>query len=170
MNYLALYAGLAVDYTIWGRKRQALSRDDWHRLMMPQLLLGAPILLVWNPWHTTSFSFPHESWILAKSTLLYRNFRDYVTLNELDLEVHLVKEGEVLSRQSRSHQKFIHGIKVLMAKNYVDNLSEETRKGMNEKVAQGGYPHRAPAGYRNDKATRTVVVDPDKAAFVRRMF
>lgn len=27
-----------------------------------------------------------------------------------------------------------NGIKVLMAKNYIDNLSEETRKGMNEKA------------------------------------
>ena len=31
-------------------------------------------------------------------------------------------------------EKFMHGIKVLMAKNYVDNLSEETRKGMLEKA------------------------------------
>ncbi len=31
----------------------------------------------------------------------------------------------------------MHGIKVLMAKNYIDNLSEETRKGMTEKAAQG---------------------------------
>ena len=29
------------------------------------------------------------------------------------------------------------GIKALMAKNYVDNLSEETRKGMLEKAEQG---------------------------------
>lgn len=28
----------------------------------------------------------------------------------------------------------MHGIRVLMAKNYIDNLSEETRKGMNEKA------------------------------------
>src|SRR5262249_33088168 len=85
--------------------------------------------------------------LVEKPDRLYRNFRDYVTLDELDVEIHLVKEGEVLSRDSRSHQKFIHGIKVLMAKNYIDNLSEETRKGMNEKAAQGGYPHRAPVGY-----------------------
>jgi hypothetical protein len=31
----------------------------------------------------------------------------------------------------------MHGIKVLMAKNYVDNLSEETRKGMLENRASG---------------------------------
>ena len=36
-----------------------------------------------------------------------------------------------------------------MAKNYVDNLSEETRKGMVEKAEQGVYPSFAPYGYTN---------------------
>ena len=58
-------------------------------------------------------------------------------LDELDVEIHLVKEGAVLSRDSRSSEKFMHGIKVLMAKNYIDNLSEEARKGMQEKAEQG---------------------------------
>ncbi len=108
--------------------------------------------------------------LVEKTDRLYRNFRDYVTIDELDLEIHLVKEGEVLSKDSRSHQKLIHGIKLLMAKNYCDNLSEETRKGMTEKVAQGGYPHFAPVGYRNDKATRGIVTHPQEAAFIRRLF
>jgi hypothetical protein len=47
------------------------------------------------------------------------------------------KEGVVLSRESRSSEKFMHGIKVLMAKNYIDNLSEEARKGMQEQAEQG---------------------------------
>ena len=33
----------------------------------------------------------------------------------------------------------MHGIKVLMAKNFIDNLREETRKGMIEKAEQGMY-------------------------------
>jgi hypothetical protein len=33
----------------------------------------------------------------------------------------------------------------LMAKNYIDNLSEETRKGMNEKAVEGFFPSRAPS-------------------------
>jgi hypothetical protein len=33
-------------------------------------------------------------------------------------------------KESRFSEKFIHGIKVLMAKSYIDNLSEERRKGM----------------------------------------
>jgi DNA invertase Pin-like site-specific DNA recombinase len=87
---------------------------------------------------------------VEKTDRLYRNFRDYVTLEELDAEIHLVKENEIISKESRSHAKFIHGIKVLMAKNYIDNLSEEVKKGMREKAEQGDYPSRAPLGYRND--------------------
>jgi hypothetical protein len=33
----------------------------------------------------------------------------------------------------------MHGIKVLTAKNYVDNLSEEARKGQREKAEQGNF-------------------------------
>ena len=47
----------------------------------------------------------------------------------------------------------MHGIKVLMAKNYIDNLSEETRKGMTEKAEQGLWPSNAPLGYRNVTGT-----------------
>jgi len=75
--------------------------------------------------------------------------KDYVTMDELDLEIYFVKESVVLSRDSRSSDKFMHGIKVLMAKNYIDNLSEETKKGMLEKAEQAIYPSFAPLGYRN---------------------
>ena len=63
--------------------------------------------------------------LVEKTDRLYRNFKDYVTLEDYDLEVHLVKEGSIISKNSKSHDKFIQGIKVLMAKNYIDNLSEE---------------------------------------------
>src|SRR3981189_2366134 len=59
------------------------------------------------------------------------------------------QEGVVLSRESRSSEKFMHGIKVLMAKNYIDNLSEEARKGMTEKAEQGIWPTKPPLGSRN---------------------
>jgi hypothetical protein len=69
-----------------------------------------------------------------------------------DAEMHFPKEGVVLSRESRSSEKFMHGIKVLMAKNYIDNLSEEARKGMQEKAEQGIWPTKTPLGYRNGLA------------------
>jgi site-specific DNA recombinase len=63
--------------------------------------------------------------LVEKTDRLYRNLKDYITLDELNVEIHMVKENEILSRSSRSAQKFMHGIRVLMAKNYIDNLSEE---------------------------------------------
>jgi len=87
--------------------------------------------------------------LVEKTDRLYRNLKDWVTLDELEVEIHFVKEGVILSRDSRSSEKFMHGIKVLMAKNYIDNLSEEARKGMQEKAEQGIWPTVAPLGYRN---------------------
>ena len=75
--------------------------------------------------------------LVEKTDRLYRNFKDYVTLEDYDLEVHLVKEGSIISKNSKSHDKFIHGIKVFMAKNYIDNLSEEISKGLKEAVEEG---------------------------------
>ena len=111
--------------------------------------------------------------LVEKTDRLYRNLKDWVTLDELDVEVHLVKEGAVLSRESRSSEKFMHGIKVLMAKNYIDNLSEEARKGMAEKAEQGFWPSYAPLGYRNvtgANGKKLIEADPDLAPIIVRLF
>ena len=100
--------------------------------------------------------------LVEKTDRLYRNLKDWVTVDELDLEMHFPKEGAVLSRESRSSEKFMHGIKVLMAKNYIDNLSEEARKGMQEKAEQGIWPTIAPLGYRNVAgADGKKIIEPD---------
>ena len=110
--------------------------------------------------------------LVEKTDRLYRNLRDYVTLDDLDLEIHFAKEGFILSDDSRSTEKFMHGIKVLMAKNYVDNLSEEASKGMREKAEQGTYPSAAPVGYLNVSVgeKRGLAEDAENAPIVRRMF
>ena len=108
--------------------------------------------------------------LVEKTDRLYRNFRDYVTLEELDIEIHFVKEHQVLSKDSRSQVKFIHGINLLMARNYVENLREEVIKGMREKAEQHIYPGRAPFGYINNRETRNIEPHPDNAAIVRFAF
>lgn len=110
--------------------------------------------------------------LVEKTDRLYRNFKDFVVLEDYDFEVHLAKEGSVISKNSRSHDKFIHGIKVLMAKNYIDNLSEEIRKGLDEKISQGYYPCKAPVGYKNVRINgrASIVIDEEKAPFVKRLF
>ena len=108
--------------------------------------------------------------LVEKTDRLYRNFKDYALLEELDVELHLVKENEIISKSSRSHAKFIHGIKVLMAKNFIDNLSEEVKKGLREKVERGDWPHQAPLGYINNKSTRLVNIDVNKGQLIKRLF
>ena len=115
---------------------------------------------------------PCKTLLVEKTDRLYRNLKDWVTLDDLDLEIHFVKENVILSQESRSSEKFMHGIKVLMAKNYIDNLSEETKKGMIEKAEQGIYPSFAPLGYINVECDgkRFVQPDPVVSLQVRQLF
>jgi site-specific DNA recombinase len=111
--------------------------------------------------------------LVEKTDRLYRNLKDWVTVDELDVEIHFPKEGVVLSRESRSSEKFMHGIKVLMAKNYIDNLSEEARKGMQEKAEQGIWPTVAPLGYRNltgPDGKKIIEPDPETGPLIARLF
>ena len=78
--------------------------------------------------------------LVEKTDRLYRNFRDCVTLEDLDIEIHLPKEGQVISKDSKSQAKLVHGIQLVIARNYIENLRDEVRKGMREKAAQGIYP------------------------------
>ena len=111
--------------------------------------------------------------LVEKTDRLYRDLKDWVTIDELEVEIHFPKEGVVLSRESRSSEKFMHGIKVLMAKNYIDNLSEEARKGMQEKAEQGIWPTKTPLGYRNvagPDGKKIIAADPDVAPIVAKLF
>ena len=49
--------------------------------------------------------------LVEKTDRLYRNLKDWVALDEMRVDVHFVKEGIVVSEESRSSEKFIHGIK-----------------------------------------------------------
>jgi len=108
--------------------------------------------------------------LVEKTDRLYRNFRDAVTLEDLDIEIHFIKEGQILSKESKSQAKLIQGIHLVMARNYSENLREEVKKGMKEKASQGIFPGHAPFGYRNNKAERTIEVDPVDSPIVNRVF
>ena len=115
--------------------------------------------------------------LVEKTDRLLRNLKDWVTIDELvnglNVEIHLPKEGEVLSRDSRSSAKFMFGIKVLMSKQYSENLSEESRKGIREKAEQGIYPGQAPLGYQNitnAEGRKVIVLDEERAPMIKQIF
>ena len=110
--------------------------------------------------------------VCEKTDRLYRNFSDMVKVDELGVELHFVKENIVVGPDSRSNDKFIHSIKVCLAKHFSDNLREEVKKGMTEKAKQGIFPSMAPVGYVNtvDGHRKVIKPDPELAPMVRRVF
>ena len=52
------------------------------------------------------------------------------------------------------------------SKQYVDNLSANTKRGLREKLRRGEYPSLAPLGYYNDVRTKTIKVDKRRAPLV----
>lgn len=112
--------------------------------------------------------------LVEKTDRLQRNFKDYATLDDYKhVAIHYVKENEIISEYASSHQKLTHGLKVLLAKNYIDNLSEEVRKGQAEKAREGIYPSKAPIGYLNadnGHGKRIIIIDKERAPFIKRAF
>jgi site-specific DNA recombinase len=56
------------------------------------------------------------------------------------------------------------------SKYYVDSLSENTKRGLRQKVRNGDYPSQAPVGYINDSRTKSIVVDKKKSRVIRLAF
>lgn len=115
--------------------------------------------------------------ICEKVDRLTRNFKDAVMIDEWleedeERQVHLVKDLLILHKNSRSQEKLNWGIRILFAKNYIDNLSEEVRKGQKEKIAQGWLPTKPPLGYKTigEKGHKIHIIDETVAPLVRRMF
>lgn len=56
------------------------------------------------------------------------------------------------------------------SKYYVDSLAENVKRGERMKLEMGWRPNRAPAGYQNDYATKTIVPDERGFELIKRVF
>ena len=72
--------------------------------------------------------------------------------------------------ENTSQGKFMLNIAFGQSKYYVDSLSENTKRGLRQKVRNGDYPSQAPVGYINDSRTKSVVVDKKKSRVIRLAF
>jgi site-specific DNA recombinase len=106
-----------------------------------------------------------------------RNFYDAVETDEWlqaneTRKIHFIKDGLALHKNSRSQEWLNWGIRVVMAKNYIDNLREEAMKGWSEKLAQGWLPGVPPQGYLNKTVDGRRIQVPDEKTWriVKEMF
>lgn len=115
--------------------------------------------------------------IVEKVDRHVRNLHDAVETHDWliadsERKVHFVKDGLIMHQNSRSQEWLNWGIRVVMAKNYIDNLREEAMKGWNEKLAQGWLPSVPPPGYKTVSYEGKRIHVPDEATMpiIREMF
>ena len=72
--------------------------------------------------------------------------------------------------ESDPQGKFMLNIMFGQSKYYVDSLSENTKRGLREKIRRGEFPGAAPIGYLNDYRTKKIIVDRERAPLVKEAF
>ena len=72
--------------------------------------------------------------------------------------------------ESTPQGKFMLSIAFGQSKYYVDNLSENVKRGMRHKVRLGIWPMKAPLGYINDSNTKTIQIDSERSKVVKKAF
>ncbi|WP_414976542.1 recombinase family protein [Gordonia sp. (in: high G+C Gram-positive bacteria)] len=114
--------------------------------------------------------YPVDYVIVHKVDRLARNRFDDVTIN-LAIQKAGAKLISVTENIDETPQGMLmHGIMSSLAEFYSGNLATETKKGMAQKVRNGGTPGMVPFGYLNVQrrtdegaVVRTVELDPDRA-------
>jgi len=89
--------------------------------------------------------------------------------------IYLIDTGKIIDLKFPTYRfdnsaqgKFMLNIIFGQSKYYVDNLSENTKRGLREKVRLGEYPGFAPLGYLNDKGK--IIVDEATAPLVKKLY
>ncbi len=66
--------------------------------------------------------------------------------------------------------KFMLNLAFGQSKYYVDNLSENVKRGIRQKLREGTFPRGAPTGYVNNLRTKKIDVDPHQAPLIAKVF
>jgi site-specific DNA recombinase len=91
--------------------------------------------------------------------------------------IYLIDTGKIVSLKfptfwfdSTPQGKFMLNIAFGQSKYYIDNLSENVKRGLRQKVRRGEQSGVAPTGYINDKANHKIIPDPERFPLVKKLF
>ena len=115
--------------------------------------------------------------VADKVDRVQRSFKEYPLLDALiqegKLELHFNTENYIIHRESVSQERLMWSIGVVMAQSYVDSLRDNVKRSIDQKLRVGECIGTAPIGYiniRDPRGRSQVVIDPDRALLVRRIF
>lgn len=116
----------------------------------------------------------YDGIIAYKLDRLTRNFTDLGTLSDLvqyeGKSIILTDSGLI---KNNATDLFTLGINVCVAKKKVDDLSEDTKRGMRQKAELGWFPGFAPTGYLNVRTldkVNIIEIDHERAPYVTKAF
>jgi len=97
-----------------------------------------------------------------------RSFKESVQLDEIrntgKLEIHFIREGLIISDTSNSADILRWDMGVMFAKSYVTQLSDNVKRGNEQKWLNGEWSGQAPLGYHNfDSLEGRKEIEPDEA-------
>jgi hypothetical protein len=91
--------------------------------------------------------------------------------------IHLIDDGQIAMLTFANHWfeptsqgKFALSMAFGLSKYFVDNLSENIRRGNRQKIANGLWPNTPPLGYLHDPQTKGIKPDPHRAPIMARLF
>ena len=113
------------------------------------------------------------------TTLFLHRTSDRLARNSIDggKIIYLLDTGKIKDLKfptfwfdSTPQGKFMLNIAFGQSKYYVDSLSENTKRGLRQKVRRGEFPGCAPIGYINDVRTKSIAVDKKRSVIIRQAF
>jgi DNA invertase Pin-like site-specific DNA recombinase len=109
---------------------------------------------------------------------LQRSFKESVLLEEFrkqnKVEIHFIRENLIIKQDSNSSEIQRWDLAVFVAKSYVLQISDNVKRSIKQKLANGELSGKVPVGYKNvtDEVTgkKTVIVDKERAYIVQEIF
>ncbi|MHB8174921.1 MAG: recombinase family protein, partial [Nitrospirota bacterium] len=119
----------------------------------------------------TSLESRPASLLVWKPDRLARNALDGGKISWL-MDRGLIQEIRTPEKTFRktSDDLFMLGLDFGIAKKYVDDLSVNVKRGIRAKLEHGIWHNTAPLGYQNNKADKTIMLDPVAAPFIQTVF
>ena len=108
---------------------------------------------------------------------LQRSFKESVLLDDLrkedKLEIHFIREGLIIHRDSNSSELTRWDMGVLMARSFVLQISDNVKRTNEYKIRRGEWIGKAPIGYVNitkEDGGKNIEPDPTRSQFIIKMF
>ncbi len=97
-------------------------------------------------------------------------------ISEGKIELHFHVENVQIHKNSTSQERLMWNLHVILAQSYVDALRDNVNRSIQQKLRKGEWISLAPLGYmhlkghENERGTGKIVVDPQRAPLIRKLF